>query len=669
MFSSIPANGAIAAAQRTFRRGLLTKQGLSCCKETDRPAQQGGKVDISDIAKLAGVSPSTVSKVINHKDESISDKTRDRIRRIVREYHYVPNARARATKGWLLGVLFRSRVSIDSTLDGILSTAQSHGYSTLVFNSDNDIEQECKNLAALRSSGAAGIIWEPVNMDSLERHGGLIPQDAKLVTIGVNGGDRSFLLPYEAAAYEITGELIKRGHSRIACLIREGRRTPDFIRGFRRRLFESGMAFDDTVVYDESFDPLLDRIGRGDVTAVACSHYQLARALNSRLTSLHYHVPEDCSVVSLRNDAGSSWSEDTDEAISTYTIRNAEFGRIACESLIQKVEDRAEPLSLKHGFCLDNENSLGAPPRSPSKRVVVVGSINVDMRLSVSTLPTSGATVSTEKSLTYLGGKGVNQAIGVAKLGHLVTLIGNVGSDSLSDLAYRSLESWDVNTAGVYRHTDGETGRAFIFVDPTGASMIAVLSGANASLHSDDIVSREHLFEGAEYCLVPSEVPMDAVVASCRLARRHGAKTVVKPSAYDHLPAELPAIVDILVPNEKELATICPEGTGIEERAKALRDLGVGTVVVTLGEKGCYLQSESLSRYLPAVETTPVDTTGAGDAFISALTSCLIDGDDIETAAKRASYAAAYSITRFGVANALIDRYSFDCVAPRSNKS
>ena len=101
-------------------------------------------MDISDIAKLAGVSPSTVSKVINHKDESISNQTRERIRRIDREYHYVPNARSHASKSWLLGVLFRSRVSIDSTLDGILATAQEHGYATFVFNSDDDIEQERK---------------------------------------------------------------------------------------------------------------------------------------------------------------------------------------------------------------------------------------------------------------------------------------------------------------------------------------------------------------------------------------------------------------------------------------------------------------------------------------------------------------------------------------------
>ena len=413
-------------------------------------------MDISDIAKLAGVSPSTVSKVINHKDESISNQTRERIRRIVREYHYVPNARSHASKSWLLGVLFRSRVSIDSTLDGILATAQEHGYATLVFNSDDDIEQERKNLAALRSSGATGIIWEPVSMESLSRRNEFIPAETKLVTIGPNGGDRSFLLPYEAAGYKITGELVRRGHERIACLVREGRRTPDFIQGFRRCLFDGGMAFDESLVFHETFDTLLDRIGRGDVTGVACSHYQMARALFSRLTSLHYHTPEDCSVVSLRNDAGSSWSEDTDEAISTCTIRNAEFGRLACDSLIHKVEEREreDPMGFVQTLRLDNENSLGTPPKNSSKRVVVVGSINVDMRLSVSALPTSGATVSTDKSLTYLGGKGANQAIGVAKLGHLVTLIGNVGSDPLSDLAYRSLEGWNVNTAGVYRRVD-----------------------------------------------------------------------------------------------------------------------------------------------------------------------------------------------------------------------
>lgn len=617
-------------------------------------------MDISDIAKLAGVSPSTVSKVINHKDEGISAQTRERVRRIVREYHYVPYSRSRAPKEWLIGVLFRSTISIDSTLDGILATAQAHGYATIVFSSDTDSDQERKNLAALRSAGVTGIIWEPVSMESLALRDELVAQGVKLVTMGPYGGDRSFLLPYESAAYDITTELVGRGHERIACLVREGRRTTDFIRGFRKALFESGMAFDESLVYHESYDTLLDKIGRRDITGVVCSHYHLARSLFSRLAALHYHTPEDYSLVSLRNDAGSSWSEDTDEAISTYTIRNAEFGRIACRSLIQKIENREETLSFTQMLALDNESSLGTPPSSGSKRVIVVGSINIDTRLEVASLPVSGATVSAHTSLEYLGGKGANQAIGVSRLGNPVTLVGNVGSDPFSDLVYRDLERWNVNAEGVYRSTGEETGRAFIFVSPAGESMITILSGANASLHADDIVSREAFFEGAKCCLVPSEVPMDAVVAACQLARRHGALTIVKPSACDHLPSELLPLVDILVPNELELATICPESEDVEGRARALRGRGAGTVIVTLGERGCYLCSEGLERHLSAPSMNPVDTTGAGDAFISALASCLLGNDDLVTAARKANYAAAYSITRFGVASSLIDRYSLD---------
>ena len=101
-------------------------------------------MDISDIAKLAGVSPSTVSKVINHKDGSISAATRERVLKIVREYHYTPYSRSRATKDWLIGVVFRSPISLDSTLDGILAIAQDAGYAPLVLNSNLDLEQERK---------------------------------------------------------------------------------------------------------------------------------------------------------------------------------------------------------------------------------------------------------------------------------------------------------------------------------------------------------------------------------------------------------------------------------------------------------------------------------------------------------------------------------------------
>ena len=103
-------------------------------------------MNINEIAKMAGVSPSTVSKVVNHRDASISASTRNRVLKVVRQYHYTPYAKSRAAKTWMLGVVFRSSISLDSTIDGILSSAQENGYSTLVFSSKASEEQEKKNM-------------------------------------------------------------------------------------------------------------------------------------------------------------------------------------------------------------------------------------------------------------------------------------------------------------------------------------------------------------------------------------------------------------------------------------------------------------------------------------------------------------------------------------------
>lgn len=618
-------------------------------------------MDISEIAKIAGVSPSTVSKVINHKDGSISAATRERVLKIVREYHYTPYSRSRSTKDWLIGVVFRSPISLDSTLDGILAVAQDEGYAPLVLNSNLDVEQERKNLEALKSAGAAGIIWEPVSMESLGLRGIADASGAKLITIGANGGDLSLLIPYEQATYDITSELVKRGHQRIGCLVTEGRRTPDCIHGFRRCLFEHGMTFNEALVYTEVTTDLLGKIGSGDLTGIVCSHYQMAKSLHSRLTTLHYHTPDDVSIVSLRNDSGTSWKEDAAGAISTYTIRNSDFGRLVCERLIEKMTGRAIAKDRFEGLRLNNSNSLGNPPSGHSKHVVVVGSINIDTRLSVPSLPSEGMTVTTDKSLVYPGGKGANQAVGLAKLGHRVSLIGDVGTDASSDLVYRKLEGWGVDTAGVYRKADEETGKAYIFVDPDGDSMITVLSGANASLTPDDLAAREDLFEGAQFCLVQTEIPLDAVRAALRTAHRHGAQTILKPAAVGELDDDILREADILVPNLLELQNISPEPGTVEERVERLVQRGARTVIATLGADGCYLRTAEEGRRFAAAPFDSVDTTGASDAFISALASRLMCKDPLERAIGKATYAAGYSTTRQGVAQALIDRFTLEC--------
>ena len=215
-------------------------------------------MNIRDIARIAGVSTSTVSKIVNGKDSSISEETRKKVLTIVKEYHYKPYASAaKRTRSYTIGVLLRSPISFDSTLDGIIQAAQNAGYATDAYNSYSDPERELKNIAAICGRNVDGVIWEPATPDSLA-YASQFPEGTPLLTIGPNGGDQSLLLPYKEAAYKLTNELIERGHQHIACLMTRGRRTQDFFEGFRSCLFDHQLPYSDDLVYYDLNDSLPD---------------------------------------------------------------------------------------------------------------------------------------------------------------------------------------------------------------------------------------------------------------------------------------------------------------------------------------------------------------------------------------------------------------------------
>lgn len=615
-------------------------------------------MNIKDIARMAGVSTSTVSKIVNNKDASISPETREKVLRIVREYHYTPYSFAsRGSKSWKIGVLLRSPISFDTTLDGIVHTAQDSGYGTLVFNSYTDVDQELKNIAALAKHHVDGVIWEPACADSLKLKPQLDRLDVPTLTIGPYGGDQSLLLPYGEAAYKLTEELINRGHTGIACLLTRGRRTQDFLEGFKRCLFDHGMAFDESMVRYALDDSLEGRIGSHAITGVVSSHYRMALEFHQLMGTLHYRMPQDVSLVSIRNDTNEALSYPGSTELSTYTIRNADFGDYLCAKLITTVEGRSEqPRSFVQEYHLDNTSTLDVPPSLKRRKIIVVGGMHITNTLSMPKLPSEGATVNARLSSVSPGGRGVNQAVGAAKLGHRVSMIGNVGADA--DYIFREMARWGVDTTGVSRRAHSKTGQAYIFVDRRGESMTSVLPGANAELSAADIADKEELFADAAYCLVQSEVPLEAVEAACRAAHRHHASTILKPSGCDRLPEGTLQAVDLLVPNENELDTLVPDADALslEDKARRLIDQGAGAVIVTLGERGCLLVERGRARAFPAADFTPADNTGAGDAFISALASYLMYGHTLDEAIEIGMVAAGYSITHEGVIPSLVDR-------------
>ncbi|HJC34566.1 MAG TPA: LacI family DNA-binding transcriptional regulator [Candidatus Mediterraneibacter faecipullorum] len=619
-------------------------------------------MNIKEIAQLAGVSTSTVSKIVNQKDSSISKETREKVLRIVKEYNYTPYSSAAVSthqKTWTLGVLLRSSISFDKTLDGLIQTAQAKGYTAIVCNSCSDSEQELKNITSLCKNKVDGIIWEPVCDQSLENAFHIEKKNIPYLTLGPSGKKDRISLPYEEFAYRLTRELIKNGHKNIACLLTKGRRTSDFLSGYKKCLFENHLTLNEDFIFYEFTESLIYKINTHQISAIVSSHYQKALEFYQLMNSLHYRIPEDFSLISLKNDTSETL---VFPDISTYTVSNTDFGAFLCEKLINQIEKNdTDEISFSQKFQLDSTSTIGSPYTFNSAKITVVGSINMDVYLNVPQLPHTGKTVSTSVFSVYPGGKGINQAIGAARLGHHVSLIGNVGSDMDSDQIYQTLNENGVDTSGVKRCTQADTGKAYIFVDSVGDSMISILTGANALFTPQDIRKRKHLFENTGYCLIQSEIPPDTLMEACQIAHEHNAKTIVKPSACSSMTWEMLSMIDIIIPNEDELFELCSKYyPSMEAQAASMLECGIQVVIVTLNERGCYVKTKDWDEYFPAVHFPAIDKTGASDAFISAFASYLLYGYELKSAVKIATYAAGFCISREGVLPALIDRSSLE---------
>jgi ribokinase len=291
--------------------------------------------------------------------------------------------------------------------------------------------------------------------------------------------------------------------------------------------------------------------------------------------------------------------------------------------------------------------------------VVVVGSVNADLVVSVERLPRAGETVSGGTFARHGGGKGANQAVAAARAGARVAMVGAVGADDLGDEALRELADEGIDVSAVARLEGVATGVAAIVVDERGENQIAVASGANARLRAAEIAlalprllvpdaAADDSSREAGVVLLGHEVPEAAVVAGIEAARRAGWLAVLNPAPARALPDDVRGA--ILTPNAGEARELAGEDD-VDAAAEALAARTGAPVLVTLGAEGALLLGERLPA--PAVEV--VDTTGAGDAVNGALAAELASGRPLEDAAAFALAAASLS-TRVAGARAGMPR-------------
>jgi ribokinase len=274
--------------------------------------------------------------------------------------------------------------------------------------------------------------------------------------------------------------------------------------------------------------------------------------------------------------------------------------------------------------------------------VVVVGSVNADLVVSVRQLPHPGETVSGGTFARHGGGKGANQAVAAARAGASVALVGAVGADDLGEEALGALVAEGIDVSAVQRHDDVPTGVAAIVVDARGENQIAVASGANAALTGAAVeAALPGLLTGAPgVVLLGHEVPPDAVAAGARAARGAGWQVILNPAPARQLLDDIDGIV--LTPNADEARALTGEAD-VEAAGRALALRSGAPVLVTVGSHGALLIDRDTAEHLPAPDVDVVDTTGAGDTVNGALAARLAAHEPLHDAVRFALAAASLS--------------------------
>lgn len=622
---------------------------------------EASAINIKEIADLAEVSVSTVSKIVNGKDSNISSGTRERVLKIVKEYNYMPYSFVKnknSSKTLLIGILYNGNAGHDALLMGIIEYAHKSGYSTMVFPS-SDKEDELKNITALCAYHVDGVLWDHVSEQSGDAEKQLLKENVPFYSIDNNyTSENNVFLDYKKLGFIVTEKLVEFNHQKIGCLVENSDlKSKLFVQGYKQCLYDHKILFDEKLCSVWSERNIND-LFLYNITGIVCFNAKIAREVYKQASLKNTKIPKDLSVVGMSEGDSTNYMI---PKLSAVRLPFFELGEFACRRLIAKIEKvKILDIGFNNNIPVNHNSSVDIPTALRNKKIVVVGALNMDTILNVRQFPQSGETMAAKSYAMIPGGKGVNQAIGAAKLGAEVFLIGKVGKDYEGSALYDSLHSYQVNVQGISTDFKMATGRAYIYVQSDGESSIVLYEGANQNLSSSDIQLNAALFENASFCLLQTEVPIDTVEYTAKLSQKCGVKVLLKPAAVSSISDLLIQNVDIFMPNRKEMDLLCPQKETLEEKAQYFLDRGAKTVIVTLGHEGCYLRSSAYSLYFEAAKFEPVDTTGAADAFASTLAVYLSQNYAITEAIKYAIYAAGYSITCQGVPPSLVDKSTLD---------
>lgn len=286
------------------------------------------------------------------------------------------------------------------------------------------------------------------------------------------------------------------------------------------------------------------------------------------------------------------------------------------------------------------------------KKICVIGSLNMDLVVTVNQFVKPGETITGVDFGTYPGGKGANQAVALGKLGADVSMFGKLGDDTYGRQYMDNLEASGVKTSGISFEPGVSSGIAIIEVENTGQNRIILVPGANGKLDIEYIDSRMDLILANDIVLLQLEIPLEVVMYTARQLKSHGKIIILDPAPAVRLPDELLGLIDYITPNQTEIETLTGIRIESEQELKMaaiqLLNKGVGVVVAKCGSKGAYLITRDQFTHFPPYEVKVVDTTAAGDSFNAGLAYALARGDGIEQCIRFANGVGALAVTGMG---------------------
>lgn len=288
------------------------------------------------------------------------------------------------------------------------------------------------------------------------------------------------------------------------------------------------------------------------------------------------------------------------------------------------------------------------------KKVVVLGSVNLDNILSIKNLPAPGETISIERLSQAAGGKGENQAISLSRSGSHVSFLGAVGQDNVGKKLLHQLMSDGIDISSVDISEKSDTGQAYILLQKSGQNSILINHGANFLLSPDYVDKYKEAIKESQCIVTQFEIPINCIEEAFQIAKENNVTTILNPApAISMIPESILRNTDVIIPNETESFTISgiriKDTLSLIESAKYYHKLGIKNIVITLGKHGSFISNKYVQKLIPAIHVQAIDTTGAGDTFIGALTSQLRkDFYNLEAAAIYATRASSLCVQKKG---------------------